>query len=177
MGILRFVWDIVRILRANVSPWQVAAGFVLGMFLGLTPFWSLLNVLVVVIIIVVNVNIGSALLAYALFSLVVYLFDPWLHDLGYWLLVEVSALKPLWTAMYHAPILPYTSFNNTVYLGSLVVYLVLVVPVYVLVKKGMVAYQEKYRSRVDSWKWVKWIKATRAYKLYEKYERLKTLGE
>jgi len=173
MFFLNLFSKILKILRSNESPKQIAGGFVLGMILGMAPFWSLFNLFIVFIIIIINVNISAVLLAYLVFSMVVYLFDPLIHSLGYWLLVDVSALKPLWTYLYHTPVVPYTSFNNTVYLGSLVVSLVLFFPVFWGVKRFVINYREKYEARVKNWKWVKWIKAT---KIYEWYEKLSFLG-
>ena len=119
-------------------------------------------------------NISAAILAFLVFSAVVYLFDPLIHSLGYWLLTDIPALKSFWTFLYHTPIVPYTSFNNTVYLGSLIISLVLLFPVFWGVKRFIINYREKYQERVQNWKWVKWIKAT---KLYGLYERLSFLGE
>lgn len=174
MFFLKLFSKILKILRSDESPNQIGSGFVLGMFLGMAPFWSLFNFLIVFLIIFFKVNISAAILAFLIFSAVVYLADPWIHGLGYWLLADVQFLKPLWTFLYHTPFVPYTSYNNTVYLGSLVISLVLLLPVFWGVKRFVINYREKYEERVKNWKWVKWIKAT---KLYGLYERLSFLGE
>lgn len=165
---------ILKILRSNQTPAQIAGGFVLGMLLGITPFWSLVNVLLLFILIIVNVNLSAAILGYAVFSAVVYLADPLFHSLGFWLLVDVNALHPFWTALYHAPVLPYTRFNNTVYLGSFLIGLLFSVPLYIGVKSFVVHYREKYEARVNNWKWVKWLKTS---KVYSWYNKLKFLGD
>ncbi len=172
MFFLNIFSKILKILRSNESPNQIAGGFVLGMIMGMAPFWSLFGVFLVFILIIFNLNIASALLAYAVFSMVVFLADPLIHQLGYWLLADVQWLKPLWTYLYHAPLVPYTSFNNTVYLGSIVVSLLLAVPVFIAVKKFVVNYREKYEERVKNWKWIKWIKASKVYELYERISAL-----
>ena len=172
MFFLNIFSKILKILRSNESPNQIAGGFILGMIMGMAPFWSLFGVFLVFILIIFNLNIASALLAYAVFSMVVFLTDPLIHQLGYWLLAEVQWLKPLWTYLYHAPLVPYTSFNNTVYLGSIVVSLLLAVPVFIAVKKFVVNYREKYEERVKNWKWIKWIKASKVYELYERISAL-----
>ncbi|MCK6619474.1 MAG: TIGR03546 family protein [Calditrichaceae bacterium] len=172
MFFLNIFSKILKILRSNESPNQIAGGFILGMIMGMAPFWSLFGVFLVLILIIFNLNIASALLAYAVFSMVVFLADPLIHQLGYWLLAEVQWLKPLWTYLYHAPLVPYTSFNNTVYIGSIVVSLLLAVPVFIAVKKFVVNYREKYEERVKNWKWIKWIKASKVYELYERISAL-----
>ena len=45
-------------------------------------------------------------------------------------LLTAPSLRPLWTTCYNMPLVPYTNFNNTVVLESLVGWLVLVVPIY-----------------------------------------------
>jgi uncharacterized protein (TIGR03546 family) len=171
---LELIGKIIKILRSNESPNQIAAGFILGMILGITPFLSLINILIIFVIIIVSVNISSAILAYAVFTAVVYLGDPLFNSLGYWLLVNVSFLKPIWIFFYHAPIIPYTSYNNTVYLGSLVVAILLLWPVLKGVKAFVINYREKYDKRVQNWKWIKALKASKVYSLYN---RLKFLGD
>ncbi len=174
MFFLNIFGKILKILRSNQTPAQIAGGFVLGMLLGITPFWSLLNFLIVLVLILFNVNLSAAILGYAIFSAVVYLADPLFHSLGYGLLVELTFLRPFWTLLYNAPLLPFTRFNNTVYLGSLLVGLLLVIPVYWGVKRFVVQYRTRYEARVSNWKWVKALKAS---KVYHWYERLKFLGE
>lgn len=174
MFFINIFGKILKVLRSNQTPAQIAGGFVLGMLMGITPFWSLVNLLLLLVVIIINVNLSAVILAYMVFSAVVYLADPMFHSFGYWLLVDAGFLKPLWISMYHAPLLPYTRFNNTVYLGSFIVGLLLSIPVYIGVKSFVINYRQKYEARVNNWKWVKWIKAS---KLYTWYERLKFLGE
>jgi uncharacterized protein (TIGR03546 family) len=171
---LELIGKILKVLRSNESPNQIAAGFILGMILGITPFFSLINILIIFAIIIINVNISAAILAYLIFKAVIYLGDPLFHDLGYWLLVNLQFLKPVWTLFYHRPIIPYTSYYNTVYLGSLIVSIIFIWPVFVSVKKFIINYREKYEKRVQNWKWVKWLKASKVYSIYN---RLKFLGD
>lgn len=142
MIILTFIKYFIKILRSNESASQIAAGFAMGMFMGITPFWSLLNFLLMIIVIILNVNIAAVLLAYAIFSTFVYLFDPLLHGLGFWLLANIEFLKPFWTFLYHAPIFPFTDYNNSVYLGSMTIFLAMVWPVFRSVKNFILHYRD-----------------------------------
>ena len=165
----------IKIIRSGGTPSQIAGGFVLGMLIGLLPsFFNPVVLLVVLAIFLIDVNIGSAVLAYALSSFLAYLLDPFFHSLGFFLLVDVRFLQGFWTALYNMPFLPLTGFNNTVFLGSLVSGLVLFVPVYLAIKKFIVLYREKYEPRVQNWKWMKLLKGS---KLYQWYDRLKFLGD
>ena len=69
------------------------------------------------------------MLGWALFVPVGFLLDPVFHRIGASLL-QAPSLRPLWTAMYNTPLVPYTNFNNTVVLGSFVGWLVLAVPIF-----------------------------------------------
>ena len=57
------------------------------------------------------------------------LLDPLSHRIGLGLL-HLTWLRPVWTWLYNLPLAPWTSFNNTVVLGSLVLGLALLYPLY-----------------------------------------------
>ncbi len=172
MFVLEFIAKLIKILRSEISPNQIAWGFVLGMILGLTPFWSLHNLLVVILIIILQVNIATALFSFALFSAIAYLIDPLFHSFGYYLLVDMQSLNDFWMWLYNVPVLALSKFNNTVLMGSLVSSLILMLPVYFLVKIGIVNYREKIDVKIKNWKFIKLIKGTKIYSLYEKIRDL-----
>ena len=60
MIVLKFLSKLFKALRSGDSPGQLAGGFALGMIIGLTPLWSLHNLLVVILIIIIKVNISMA---------------------------------------------------------------------------------------------------------------------
>ena len=172
---LQFISKLIKILRSAASPSQIAGGFILGFLIGMSPsLLSLTNFFLIFLIIILNVNIATALFAFAIFSGFAYLMDPVFHSLGYTLLADTVGLKGWWTFMYNAPFIPFTRFNNTVVMGSLAVSLLLIFPLFYLVKKFVINYREKYEPRVKNWKWIKLLKSTQIYKMYEK---LKVLGD
>ena len=67
------------------------------------------------------------MLGWALFVPLGFLLDPVFDRIGAGLLGAPS-LRPLWTSWYNTPLVPYTNFNNTVVLGSVVAWLVLAHP-------------------------------------------------
>ena len=172
MFILEFLAKLIKILRSEISPNQISWGFVLGMIIGLTPIMSLHNLLVVILIIILKVNIATALFSFAIFSGIAYLADPIFHSIGYYLLVDLQSLNAFYTWLYNFPILALSKFNNTVVMGSLVSTLILLLPVYFLVKIGVVQYREKIDVKIKNWKAVKYIKATKVYSIYEKIRDL-----
>ena len=166
---LQFIAKLIKILRSGASPPQIAGGFILGMIIGLTPLWSLHNLLIALIIILINVNISMAIFSFLLFSGIAYLVDPLFHNFGYFLLVELSSLRGVYTSMYNIPVIALTKFNNTVVMGSFVSSLILLLPVYFLTKMGVLAYREKVEARVQKLKIVQMLKGSKVYSLYEKY--------
>ena len=173
MFFLKFLAKLVKILRSNASPGQIAGGFVLGMIIGLTPVSSLHNLLIVGLIIILNVNISMAIFAFAVFSGFAYLLDPIFHSFGYFLLADLTFMNGLYTEMYNIPILALSRFNNTVVMGSLISSIILVFPMIPLTKKGVVQYREKIDPKFQKFKVVQALKGS---KIYGFYTKLKGMG-
>jgi len=140
----------------------------MGFIVGLTPFWTLQNLLILMIVILTKVNLNAAFFSIFLFSFVAYLFDPLFHNLGYFLLAQVEALNGLWTALYNMPIAPFTRFYNTIVAGSLLTALIMAFPVYFLGKSGIVWYRKTLGPKVENSKFVKAVRGTGLYKWYAK---------
>ena len=173
MFILKFLAKLVKILRSNASPGQIAGGFVLGMIIGLTPLSSLHNLLIIGLIIILNVNISMAIFAFAIFSGFAYLLDPLFHSFGYFLLVDIQFMQSFYTEMYNIPILALSHFNNTVVMGSLAFSVILVFPMIPATKKGVVYYREKIDPKFQKFKVVQALKGS---KIYGFYSKLKGMG-
>ncbi len=169
---VKILSKLFKALRSNESPSQLAWGFVMGMIIGLTPFWNLHNLLVIFLIIILNVNAAMAVAGFLIFSLFAFLLDPLFHSLGYWLLVDVDSLRPLWLFFAGTPVLAWSNFNNTVVLGSLVVALSLIAPVYFFTKWWVVQYRQKFDERVKKWKIVQALKSSKLYQLYQRFSHL-----
>ncbi len=168
MPLLQLIAKIIKILRSEGTPGQIAMGFALGMLAGLIPMNTLHGILLWGIVILCNVSFGAFLFAFILFSGIAYLLDPFFHSLGYLLLVRIEFLHGFWTALYTAPLIPFTRFYNTVVMGSTVFGVVSFYPVYGGVKFFVIQYREKLDARIQQWKIVKMIKASHIYRLYTK---------
>jgi len=173
MFVLKIIKKIFAILGSSDNPRQVAWGFALGMILGLTPFWSLHNLLIIFLILLFRVHLGSAIFGWFIFSAFAYLLDPLFHSLGYYLLVQVEGLQSLWTFFYNHPVLALLRFNNTVVLGSLVMSLLLLVPIRFLMQWFVQYYRKYLQARVQRLKIVQVLKSS---KIYTAYQKVKILG-
>ncbi|HGY56006.1 MAG TPA: TIGR03546 family protein [Caldithrix abyssi] len=174
MLILKFLAKLIKILRSGATPGQIAAGFALGMIMGLTPLWTLHNFIVLLLLVVFNVNLSAAIFSFVLFSGFAYLLDPLFHNLGYFLLVNIPALKPFWTTLYNTPVIALSRFNNTVVMGSLVSALVLLPFAFWGMRSFVIIYREKWDPKLQKLKIVQMVKGS---KLYGWYEKIKELGE
>ncbi len=170
---IKFVTNFLKILRAGQTPRQIAGAFALGAIVGLSPSLTIQGVVIWLVIFLLNVNLSAAFFAYGAFALIGYLFDPLFHSLGYFLLVDVTALHGIWTYLYNAPLAPLSRFYNTVVLGSFVTGIVLSVPIYFLMKSFVVAYRTHIHARVEKWKIYQVLNRS---SLIHWYQRVRSLG-
>lgn len=137
---------LLKMLNSEAEPHQISAAFCLAMIAGLTPLWSLHNLLVLFFALILRVNLSAFILALGVFSGVAYMLDPMFHVLGYKILT-IGSLTGLWTTLYNMPLFRLAHFNNTVLMGSLVFSLVLFVPL-LLVFNVII---RKYREHILAW--------------------------
>jgi uncharacterized protein (TIGR03546 family) len=165
-ALLKLIQSIIKTLHSDGTPGQVAAGIALGAALGLTPLVNVHNLLVFSLIVLLNVSFGGGMLGWALFVPFGFLLDPVFHRVGQSLLTAPS-LRPLWTGWYNTPLVPYTNFNNTVVLGSVVGWLLLAVPIYLGAKVGVTRYRATIGERVRQSRFYKAVTASQAYNWYK----------
>ncbi len=113
---------------------------------GLTPLWTLHNVVVLLLVLALRVNLSSFVLCWGLFTLLAFLLDPVFDVVGYAVLTA-AWLQPLWTSFYATDLGRLSDFNNTVVMGSLLVSL-LALP---LLYFGCVYLVRQYRDHVLAW--------------------------
>ena len=87
-------------------------------------------------------------------------------SVGMLALLEAPGLRGMWTAWYNTPLLPYTNFNNTVVLGSVVGWLLLTVPIFFAARYGVARYRATIGERVRQSRLYKAITASQVYNWY-----------
>ncbi len=165
LTLLKLLQSLIKTLHSEGTPGQVAAGVALGSALGITPLVNVHNLLIFALIVILNVSFGGGMLGWALFVPVGFGLDPVFHRIGRALL-EAPNLRPAWEAWYNTPLVPYTNFNNTVVLGSVVAWLVLLVPIYLLARVGVARYRATVGERVRRSKFYRAVTASKVYNLY-----------
>jgi uncharacterized protein (TIGR03546 family) len=173
MFVLQFISKFIKVLRAGATPAQIAGGFMFGFIIGLMPFMTLQGVGLMAIMFLINVNLAAATFAMFASSFVAFLFDPLFHDLGFYMLT-MPALHGTWTSLYNMPVAPLSRFNNTVVLGSFAAGIILALPVFLLVRKGVISYRSGLEDKIKKWKIVRWITGS---KLATWYFNIRDLGE
>ncbi len=169
MIIVKFLMKFIGILNKDASPREIALGMALGSIAGITPLWSLHNLVVLFLVVMLRTNMTSAILSMAVFSLVSALLDPLSNLIGFYLLVGIPALKPFWTVLYNTPIVAWSRFNNTVTLGSLVLALILLWPLYRLFFWAVVRYRERVMAAIKKWRIVTMFQSSSVYSLYRRF--------
>lgn len=92
--------------------------------------------------------------------------------IGFHFLVKTPGLKEFWTKLYNTPIVPYTKYNNTIVLGSFVIGVLLLIPIYFLAKAFVRKYRTTWMERMMKFKVVQIIKASAFYRYYLTYKGL-----
>ena len=145
---------LVEALTAESSSRQIALGFAMGLVIGLVPKGNLLAIALLTVLYCLRVNLAAGLAGALLFSWMGVLTDPLTHRIGLWLL-SAEPLVPMWTALYDLPVAPWTAFNNTVVLGSLVLGLALFYPVYRLSEPLAARLTPPLRQRLQQFRLVR----------------------
>lgn len=166
MLILKLLQSLVKALHSEGTPGQVAAGLAFGAILGLTPLFSLHNLVVAMLILLLNVSVPGAMLGWALAIPLGFALDPVFDALGRELLLGIPALTPLWTALANLPVVPLSNFNNTVVLGSLVSALVLFAPIFFGGRWAVRRYRETIGERVRNSALYRAVTASRLFGIY-----------
>lgn len=128
------------------SPRVLASSLAFGLLLGFVPKDNLIAAMLGVLLLALRFNLTLATTSAALFSAVAAVLDPVADSLGRSVLT-LPALAPLWARLYELPLLPWTRFNNTVVMGSLLLALGLSTPTYL----GALQLVTRYRPLALEW--------------------------
>jgi len=168
-ALIKLIQSILGALHSEGRPGQLALGIALGSIMGLTPLMNIHNAIVFAAIVLLNVSFGGGMLGWALFVPIGFLLDPVFHRIGESLLTAPS-LRALWTTWYNTPLVPYTNFNNTVVLGSLVFALLLLVPLFFATRWAVARYRATIGERVRQSKFYRAVMASKVYNVYRMFQ-------
>jgi uncharacterized protein (TIGR03546 family) len=159
--------NLFKVLNSDAAPGQIALGFACALFIGLTPFLSLHNFVILFLVLSLRINLTAFLLASGVFSLIAYFIDPLSISLGQSLLINPD-LQIFWTQLYQSEFWQATKFNHTLLLGSLTISVIAFLPVLLVSRVLIKVYRERFMIWFEKLKISKIIKASKFYKLYSK---------
>ncbi|HDQ25232.1 MAG TPA: TIGR03546 family protein [bacterium] len=149
---------IIKAMNSGVAPEQIAGGAVLGMFCGFYMISPFNVVIIVMLLLVFNVNIpffGLSLLFFKALSIAA---DPVADIMGYKILTA-APLAGIFTSLGDAPVIPLTMYNNTLVAGWTVIGVIIVLPVFIGVKRFVLFYRKNVQPSVEKYGIVKALKA------------------
>jgi uncharacterized protein (TIGR03546 family) len=159
---LRLLARTLKVLNSETDSGQISLALVLAMIMGLTPFWSLHNLIVLFLVLLLRANLSTFILGLAL----AYLLDPVFHRVGLYILTA-HPLVGLWTALYNTLPGRLDRINNTIVAGSLVISLVLAVPAFWFFNLLVRKYRERVMKWVEKSRIAQAIRANRFYRIYQ----------
>ena len=121
--ILKQLFSFLKVLNSDVGEKPIAWGIVCGMFLGFSPGLSLQSIMIISFLFLFRIQVGAALFAAFFFKILSFILDP-LFDIIGGAVLELSFLKGLFTILYNMPIIPFTKFNNSVFMEAGVIALI-----------------------------------------------------
>lgn len=166
MLILKFLQTLIKALNSDGTPGQVGAGMALGLCLGLTPIGSLHNLVVVAIAMLTTVSFPGFMLGWAVAVPVGFALDPLFHRVGMAILLD-DRFAPFFTWVVNTPVVAWSRLNNSIVIGSLVCWLVAVIPAAFVFKALVAKYREHVFARLEQMKVFQAIKASKLYQAYE----------
>jgi uncharacterized protein (TIGR03546 family) len=128
-------------LCAKDTPRQMALGLACGMMLGMVPKGNLLAIAIATVLFGTRMSAATGLLSAAVFSFLSPACDPLTHRLGESVLTQ-PALVPLWRWISRLPLAAWTSFNNTVVMGNVLLGAFLFYPMYRLTLPWVTRYRQ-----------------------------------
>ncbi|MGB0494847.1 MAG: TIGR03546 family protein [Kangiellaceae bacterium] len=163
---LTSIIKLLKALNSEQSPGQLAIAISLAAILGLTPLYSLHNVLVIFIALSFRVNLSVLLISYPIFALLGYLFSNVFDSIGISLL-QNSNLLDFWQGFFNTLIGRWSNFYYSGVIGSLTASIIVAILLYPLSKIIINLYREKFLVKIEKYQIVKVLKASSFWKLYE----------
>ena len=159
---LRRIIKVLKALNSNEAPWQISLGIIFGALLGLTPLFSLHNLVVLFLALFINLNISMMIVSFAAFSLIAYALDPVFHQVGLALLTS-PGLESFGMQFFSCPVFLFANLNNTIVMGSLISTLAVSVPLFFLLNLLVVKYRHVYNTFIGRFPVLKFLKVLDVY--------------
>lgn len=162
---LRTIFSAIKALNSDEHPWQISLAVVLAAFIGLTPTLSVHNFFILFLVFLLNVNFSIFFTFFLLFTIASFPLDPLFNNIGL-LVLNVSSLEGLFTAMYNSTFWRLLYFNNSIIMGSFVFCLIMAVPLFFISQFVVKKYRTVIMEKLNKIGIVRAIKASKIYNIY-----------
>jgi len=150
---------IIRLLEANISPGEIAAGVCMGMFMGFIPLNGPMAVLLLICFLLFKINRLTAMLTLPVFKLFYVLGASYLTDwFGGIILIDIPALTGFWNLVTGLPVIAFLDINNTLVAGGFTLSVILCAPVFMGSRKITVLMREKYAAKIKNMAFIKFVR-------------------
>ncbi|MGI9468624.1 MAG: TIGR03546 family protein [Rubripirellula sp.] len=129
--IVKLVNSVRRAIEGRKYPHQLAWGIALGLLLGVVPHGNLLAFVLVILVLSLKINHAMAGLTAVCATFLAIKLDPYSHEVGNFILTHPQLQQTTQTA-WSLPFIPWTDLNNTIVMGSFLIGLTSVVPVFLI---------------------------------------------
>ena len=163
---VRLLAKVLKILASETEPGQIGLAASFAVVAGVTPLFSLHNILVLFLVLVLRVNLLTFILGTVLFAAVGSLLEPVCSWLGLALLTA-QPLERLWTGLYQSPLWRLEGFNNSVVMGSLAISLVVFLPVTLLTASLIRRHGDRLLARLRLTRLLQILTASRFHSAYQ----------
>ena len=168
MLILKLLQQLIRALNSDGTPGQVGMGMAIGLAFGLTPLASMHNLVILAIAMLTTVSFPGVMLGWAIATPLGFALDPVFDRVGMALLMNDS-LAPFFTWVVNTPVVALSKLNNSIVLGSLVVWFLAIVPAYFLFRFLVARYRVHVFAHIQKWRIVQVLKTSKLYNVYEMF--------
>jgi len=143
-------------------------GMAIGLAFGLTPLLSLHNLVILAVAMLTTVSFPGVIVGWVIAVPIGFMLDRLFDRVGMALLTT-DALTPLWVWIVNTPVVALTQLNNTIVLGSLVVWLIALVPSFLLFRVLVARYRVHIFAHIQKWRIVQVVKTSKIYGLYDTF--------
>ncbi|MFT5758832.1 MAG: hypothetical protein ACI9LM_003580 [Alteromonadaceae bacterium] len=162
---LTLLVKLFQALNSESSTRQISLAIALGLIIGLSPLFTLHNVIILFVVLMIRVNLGAFILAVGVFKGLSYLLTPLILLVGESLL-NSSMLYGLFDTLYQLSLFKLAHWHNTYTLGAFILGAILAFPTYFISRYLIENYRLHIQDFIDQFGIVKALKTSRFYRLY-----------
>lgn len=150
------IFKLLKTLNSAQSSWQITLAIVLGMMSGFLPLFTPLNFVIFFVAFTINIPLGVFFFMSVIFASLGLLLDPIFASLGYSVLTDPS-LNAIFTQMYNSTPMLWTSYNYTILMGSFLVSLILILPMFFILNPLINKYRDVLEAKFKNSKYFSWL--------------------